>query len=582
MTTPPRLQNFWHVMSLGLGASVSILIFIIFLQTPVVSKSRLLITAVIFVVTTLVNFFVGIKWLVPKLEGIRFGINALFAYSFLLPLVFLPMYFVTPEYPVSPLLQPKTDIALQFTLAPRAKPVTISEADLKIVMGREEVLGLRNFELNGSGRKPDAALLLEPGKSTWLQMEVSATSTVILNVKPREMIGTLTVFWDRNISVAQLPVDLVLKRKFETPFMVLAFYFLAQYILIAYILLLFGVWVGTKQTQRSGVQSDLSYWVLVPAVILFSAITVYFHIFHMFGDSVFTIQNDQYMRHVAVLQGTAPNPWQYRVFSEWVAALLIWLFDFVLARDRAIIYGFVLLRLFQNILIFFLAYRLYRKISLSGWQALLGISILVGSMLNANYDSDLALNTYFDIIFYLLVSLFILDKKYYWIVPLTILAALNRETSGLIPFLLLVALLNDQQIMPWKKYLLVGLSLSVWLVIFLGLRWIYPDSPAFVVYGHVPGVSMWLYNVTRSLTWEQLFRTFGLLPLVSLFYFFEWPRLLQWFFIVMIPIWFGIHFITSVAAETRLFLVPITIVFIPGFLASFGSILNKSNSPEFG
>ena len=54
--------------------------------------------------------------------------------------------------------------------------------------------------------------------------------------------------------------------------------------------------------------------------------------------------------------------------------------------------------------------------------------------------SDIQFNTFFDVTFYLLAGLCILQKRFVWIVPITLLAALNRETSGLIPFLLMFSI----------------------------------------------------------------------------------------------------------------------------------------------
>jgi len=69
--------------------------------------------------------------------------------------------------------------------------------------------------------------------------------------------------------------------------------------------------------------------------------------------------------------------------------------------------------------------------------------LLAFSIKNGFYDNDLSFNTYFDVIFYLSAVLLILKRRYFWVVLLMIPAALNRETSGAIPLLMLCALLDN-------------------------------------------------------------------------------------------------------------------------------------------
>jgi hypothetical protein len=58
-----------------------------------------------------------------------------------------------------------------------------------------------------------------------------------------------------------------------------------------------------------------------------------------------------------------------------------------------------------------------------------------GEWVHSHHGSDFQFNTFFDIMFYLLAGLVVFAGRYKWIVPITILGALNRETSALIPVL---------------------------------------------------------------------------------------------------------------------------------------------------
>jgi hypothetical protein len=333
--------------------------------------------------------------------------------------------------------------------------------------------------------------------------------------------------------------------------------------------------VGQEWNRKSFAADRMSRWLPTLVIVILTILTVYVQTRLMFGDSSFTIQGEQYNRHVIVLEGKALSPVQYRVLSEWVAEIFIRSFSLFFPQEQAIIYGFLLLRLLQNALIFMLAYSLYQKLGFSKWLALLGVFALAGSIFNANYDSDLAVHTYFDITFYLIAMLLILDKRYPLVIPLMLFAALNRETSGMIPVLVAVSIYDEARFASLKKYIPAVIALILWILVFLGLRLAYPDRPIFIAYGHAPGVSMWLYNLDRNVTWEQLFRTLGLIPLVGIFFYSKWPRLLQWTFIVMVPFWFAIHFVEGVAAETRLFLVPQAVILIPIFLVLLKSFTDK-------
>ena len=125
----------------------------------------------------------------------------------------------------------------------------------------------------------------------------------------------------------------------------------------------------------------------------------------------------------------------------------------------------------------------------------------------------------------------------------------------------------------------VLLSLAVFILVFLGLRLLFPPRPLYVPYHHAPGIPLLLYNLTRAFTWQQLLTTLGLVPLVGLLFFSSWPRLWQRLFLVVCPAWFLVHSFASVMAETRLFLVPQAIIFIPGALFAMQAWLHAQETP---
>lgn len=311
----------------------------------------------------------------------------------------------------------------------------------------------------------------------------------------------------------------------------------------------------------------LSIAFITICIILFSTLTVYLQVMALEKPFMYYLEQGlQIQRHNAVLQGSAPNPWQYRILANYLVEATIQLFK-NLDISHPVGSAFIAFRFVQNLLIFALVYFYYRKLGLALPHTLIGMSALAWGMTYAYYDSDLQFNTYFDITFYLIAALLILVNRPLWMIPLMLLAALNRETSGLIPFMALALLL------PWsadsknrKVLIAAGTSLVIFAVIFVGLRLAYPNQEISVPHGQHMGLELLRYNLLRGLTWTQLFATLSIFPALALLAYNKWPAPLRIFFWVVVPLWLLIHPFTSVMAETRVFLVPQALIFIPGAL----------------
>lgn len=274
----------------------------------------------------------------------------------------------------------------------------------------------------------------------------------------------------------------------------------------------------------------------------------------------------QYQRHVWVLEGTSTDPWQYRVLSEYLAEGVLSV-TAKLGVPHPIAVAFIGFRLVQTILVYWLAALFYRKLGLNTAGAIVGQAVLTWAIINSFYNADLSLNTYTDVLLYLLAGLVILNKRYGWIIPITIAAALNRETSGFIPFMVLADVSLRSKDDASKKMILVSaISFLAYAVIFFGLRAIIGPRKLFIPYGNHPGLELFRYNVGREITWDLLFATLSIIPIVAMASIRSWPRTLRMFFWIIVPLWFSIHLFVSVMAETRLFLVPHALIFIPGAL----------------
>jgi hypothetical protein len=271
--------------------------------------------------------------------------------------------------------------------------------------------------------------------------------------------------------------------------------------------------------------------------------------------------------HLQMMQGIAGNPWQYRILADVLIDPLIKLLKGV-GIPQPESFSFIAFRFLQCLFILVVGGIYYRRLGLILYENLIGLSILAWGMSYALYNSDLSFNVFFDVGFYLLAAILILNNKYWWLVLLMVPATLNRETSLLIPFMLFFAVRSNvtRENDTRGGYLAAGISLLVYVAISVGLRVYYGQQQFLTADGYYPGIGLLVLNIQRWATWEQLLITLGVIPLLALFAHREWPKILVVFFWVIVPVWFAVHFVAALVAETRLVLVPQALVFIPAAL----------------
>ena len=311
---------------------------------------------------------------------------------------------------------------------------------------------------------------------------------------------------------------------------------------------------------------------------LLSVVTVYIQFKALPGGGYPYLESSQIQRHDAVLAGTAGDPWQYRVLSEWVVEVVL-----DLCRSVGITFsnGFLIVRFAQNVGIFVLAFALYRALGIPSRAAYLGLGLVAWAMTQSLFDSDLQFNTYGDVIFYLAAALLIVKQRWWWLVPLVAVAALNRETIGLVPLLLVAgaaAVYGVRAAQTRRAVLVGGAALAAYAIVTVVLRAAVGPGEIILAYGKQPGTELLGYNVERPVTWINLFTTLNVLPFLALWWVRSWPRWLMGIALALVPIWFVVHFLSAVVAETRLFLVPLTVVFVPAVLA--GAMATRASAPR--
>ena len=266
-------------------------------------------------------------------------------------------------------------------------------------------------------------------------------------------------------------------------------------------------------------------------------------------------------QHLRVLQGEAGNPTQFRPLPEWIWDLLIRV-QTVRGSGDPIYTSLLVLRYTQNLLLFTLAYCYYRVLGLHIFAALLGIamlSIIGAASVSLNW---LRLSSNLDVSFYLLAGILILRRHDIWIIPLAMLASLNREGSGFIPFMLLTARIPElmRASTRTRTLTIVGLAIVGWFSVYVAMRVLYPPQ-ALVTDLFDAAIQL---NLGRETSWMNIFGTFGVLPLVALLGMRTWPHLLRIWFWLIVPLWIVVHVLASLINETVLFFEPTALLLIPG------------------
>jgi hypothetical protein len=141
-------------------------------------------------------------------------------------------------------------------------------------------------------------------------------------------------------------------------------------------------------------------------------------------------------------------------------------------------------------------------------------------------------------------------------------------------------ILDPRRLLRQRSTWIALVSLGLFAAMFLGLRLYYGFQPVFVPYGGQQGWERFVYNVARYRTWVEVVATLGIVPLLALASWRYWPDVLRRFFWAVVPLWFAAHFIGAIVAESRVLLVPQTLVFIPGALFGLARLASSSSAAQ--
>jgi hypothetical protein len=365
----------------------------------------------------------------------------------------------------------------------------------------------------------------------------------------------------------------------------------------------------TPTTPSLHKNNRIAKWFVAICFALLSTVPIYRNFYY--SNGLLT-----YERHRAVIEGRSEfyNPWQYRVLCPYAIEGLLWIYDrtadkifpieeklhlniesntgttnetdqFVklMQTPGAMKYMiiFILFRFAEHLLIFFLAWKLWSRFVKNKWLIFFGINFLALSLGNGVTVADLSFNTYMDIILYLLTAnIIVYNKNHLLLIPVTILGAFNRETSIMIPALYFISQMDFTQLdlkrfsfktikfPPGKTWLVTVLLYIFFFTIFISLRvhFGYRPQQVWKVPAGLQMLKLNLASATAVKAYMELIATFAVIPLIILYKFKSFPYLLKKWFLFLVPVWFLIHFVSVVAYQTRLFMVPFILIMLPMLL----------------
>ena len=278
--------------------------------------------------------------------------------------------------------------------------------------------------------------------------------------------------------------------------------------------------------------------------------------------------------HNKIIAGTAPSPYQYRILVPFTTQILKSILAYI-TPDRAFIISYFLYDFFA-ITFSLIAVYLYLNIWFTVEQALIG-SLLMSALMPINfYYHYYQPWSLIETGFFALGLYFIFHQK---IGPLTILvalAALNRETAIFIPLLFFLPIVKNliKKIYPFpsllKQLARGGILITIWLMIFLGLRIYFGPTDHIVNITELLQRNLAVNNLLKSVFVVFIFG--GLFWLLILRGYFMAPDFIQttaW----ILPIYILTIMLWGVWYETRV-LMPMYPIFLSlGLCAAFpGSI----------
>jgi len=312
--------------------------------------------------------------------------------------------------------------------------------------------------------------------------------------------------------------------------------------------------------------------------LFLSSFQIIFQILNFFENQNY-ISNlvENYNSYLKIINFSANAPYLYRLLMS----NLLKIFIGSNPEISNFIIGSLIFRLLQNLLILIISFNYYQLIInrkllsfLGTFLLILGIHIALGDSIYFYLDS------YTNVILFLMAGLIIKLKKFWILIPLTFLASFNREEAVFISILLIIECFVIKSSQNQKKYMIFISILSFLISVFVytWLRTIL-DSSAYnqSFYGNIyPGIQLIKTNLRNKNTYLGIVKVFNINLLTLFIKNYHSSQFIYQLILIVLP-WFVSQLTFGSTNETRLFLPLLSVIFIPELLFISDQILNKYN-----
>jgi hypothetical protein len=263
------------------------------------------------------------------------------------------------------------------------------------------------------------------------------------------------------------------------------------------------------------------------------------------------------------LANQAGDPTQYRVLSEW----MIMGVSAVTHSPPRDFLPYLVVRFGQAVALLTLAFVYFGQLGARFRTRLLGLALLTGIIsltLGPLGQGGVSLDRFMDAIMYLAGGVLVLAGLEVWIPALMVLAILNRETSGLIPMLVVanhgLSMFRCDTSERRRAVIVALAGWAVWAVIYVALKQYFGPQ---VWFEHVPfGWAMFVHSLKLGGP-SQFYAMVVLLPVLAVVALRVAPPFLRRLFWLVVPIWLVIHFGHARFYEGMLYLAPIALILVP-------------------
>ena len=176
---------------------------------------------------------------------------------------------------------------------------------------------------------------------------------------------------------------------------------------------------------------------------------------------------------VANFDGVNNAPWKYRILDQILSASFQLILNIIFNNKISFQLSYIILNIISIFLFLLLCYYYFREF-FNNSTSIIGI-LLIGILLNIHLKDLFIANTILDSVFFVLALLLIKKEKNYFLIPLLLIAGINRETSIIILVIFFINVIFLKKI-NFKNYLLGFYLALTYLFVFFGLRLILGEA----------------------------------------------------------------------------------------------------------